>query len=182
MVGLKQGKAILYRNTSPTVDTFAHTFRRNGGAWSECFEGFVGATTSNLGLDIATPDELRLFTVTLAETCKELLVPGANYMSHGEAADNLDFPNHHESYGLSDDPDEADRLAQNLGFPHAGYGPTTTCMRWDQCCAVDDKDLSLHGNCLTREAAEAKGLVFLPDWIRGETILIIQATTKAKWS
>ena len=104
---------------------------------------------------------IRLFIKTLATGCGNLHIPVGNFMAHGEAANNKDFP-------TMNDP----------AAPHTPYGPGSGDFeRWDLLRLIDPVTLALHPGLAARG-----NLIMLPDYIRGEAILLIQANTKAKWS
>lgn len=153
--------AHLVRNNSPAEDTFAHTYHRNTNAWATCFASMSGGSTDDLGPNAPTPDEIDVFVRAMVEDHINLHVPIGNFMGHGEAADNMDFP-------TRNDP----------AAPHDPYGPSTTCERWDLGCWIDPQTRALLP--FTRPCPA--GWEFLPDYIRGQAIIGIQDATRAKWA
>lgn len=161
----------VWDNNPASVDLHEHTFGRNTNSVAIALAGFTGATTSNLGAQVAVPDEIREYVLEVAKVCINLNSPVANFMSHGEAADNIDQGPH--------PPYNTPLLSGSDALP---YGPFAnnkfSWMRWDLHVWIDPSTLKLYppkGNI-------PHGTVYFPDWIRGEAILKIQELTKSKWN
>jgi hypothetical protein len=155
------GAANICRNTPLTQDTYDHTWHRNTNACAIALGGFSGATTSDLGSECATPSMVMMLTHAVAEACIQLKAPVGNVLSHGEAADNVDQgPN--PPYSTPYDP----------------YGPLSTWERWDLHCWVVPGSNKLYAPKMDKP----KGALWLPDYVRGEAILLIQEETKKAWS
>ena len=91
-------------------DVLAATWKRNTGSVSICMLGCYKATTNNLGQESPTPLQIDGMAQAIAALCNGLwlTIDKQRVMTHGEAADNEDSIE-----------------------PHETYGPRTTCERWD---------------------------------------------------
>jgi len=171
MVLVRDNAVMSLSNESCAVDMYHHTFGRNSGSCAICLAGFHYATTSDLGDEQATPDQLRRFAKDVAEICCNLRIPVGNFMSHAEAADNVDLGPEppYDTPGLS-------------GSDAAPYGPLSGVWeRWDLHVWVNKKTLKLEAPN-GKKVLEPKGdLVPLTDWVRGEAILRVQDATYKYW-
>ncbi len=87
------------------------TYRRNSRSVSIALECALGANSeTNLGEYPPTDVQIEVMAQIIATLCKELELPidTQHVMTHAEAADNKDGR-----------------------WPHAPYGPDSTCERWD---------------------------------------------------
>lgn len=172
MVLVRDGVVMVQNNENCTVDMFAHTFGRNTNSCAICLAGFHRATTNDLGEEAATPDQLRRFVKELAQVCVNLRTPVGNFMSHAEAADNIDQgPNPpYSTPGLS-------------GSSAEPYGPLSGAWeRWDLHTYIDKMSLELHPPFAKSNLPPKEKMVSLTDWIRGEAIQHIQNLTYRLWS
>ena len=91
-------------------DVLAATWKRNSGSVSVSILGCLGATADDLGQESPTPLQIDGMAQAIAALCNGLwlTIDKTRVLTHGEAADNED--------GIE---------------PHETYGPRTTCERWD---------------------------------------------------
>jgi hypothetical protein len=107
-------KAVLVNNTDIGTDLYAATWHRNTNSTAIALGGFLNATTTDLGSNVAHPEQLKLLALTLANDCLKLKVPFGQIWSHAEIAD-LD-----------------------------GYGPHCSDFeRWDLYCWINTTTLKL---------------------------------------
>ena len=154
-------------NNVPTYeDLHSHTFGRNTNSCAVALAGFFGAKTDNLGERPVTREQINAFVDAITEICLNHRIPVAQFMSHGEAADNVDQG--------SNPPYDTPCLHGPDAKP---YGPMTTWERWDLHCWIDQATLALYAPKIARPS----GAIYWPDWIRGNVILNIQASTRSLW-
>ena len=91
-------------------DVLEATYRRNSGSVSICILGCLDANTNNLGQESPTSLQIEGMAQAIAALCNGLwlTIDKTRVLTHGEAADNED--------GIE---------------PHESYGPKSTCERWD---------------------------------------------------
>lgn len=160
-------KAEVVENRDVRCDMHTHTFGRNANSWSICMAGMLGATTSDLGNEVPTPAQCRLFVEETARICVNLRQPVSQLMCHHEAADNIDQgPNPPYPTPRIEGPDSAP------------YGPMSDCLRWDIWVRIDPRTLQWYPPL--GDFPREKTLWFA-DWWRGETILLIQKLTAHVW-
>lgn len=171
VIVVRDGHVATMNNENCSVDMFHHTFGRNRNSCAVCLAGFHNATTSDLGDEQASPDQLRRFVKEVAEVCCNLRIPVGNFMSHAEAADNIDQGN--------DPPYDTPGLA---GSDAAPYGPLSgSWERWDLHVLVDLKTLKLKAPRGEAPLEVGKDEIPLTDWVRGEAILRVQDATYKYW-
>lgn len=171
MVLVRDGRAIYVSNENCNVDLHAHTYGRNTNSCSISLGGFQNATTSDLGDQFATPEQLRKFVKEIAGICCNLRIPVGNFMTHAEAADNVDQgPNPpYDTPGLSGPDSEA-------------YGPISGHWeRWDLHVLVDKKTLKLTPPLGKAHLPVGEKEIPLADWVRGEVFLQVQDMTYKYW-
>jgi len=90
--------------------TLSHTWHLNTGTVGVTMCCAVGADTEDLGEEPPTDSQIEVFSQVVAAICDGtwLTINKDNVLTHGEAADSLEFY----------DPEDL-------------YGPRTTCERWD---------------------------------------------------
>lgn len=93
----------IYVSTEDLAELKAHTWHRNSGAIGAALACCVGATTNDLGKEPPTNEQVEAMAQVIAVLCKalDLTVDVDRVMTHCEVADR------------------------------DGYGPATTCERWD---------------------------------------------------
>jgi len=91
-------------------ETLSHTWRLNTGTVGVAMCCCVGADTEDLGEEPPTESQIEVFSQVIAAIADGLwlTINDNNVLTHGEAADSLEFY----------DPEDL-------------YGPRTTCERWD---------------------------------------------------
>ena len=100
----------VYMSTEEFAELLAHTWLRNSGAIGITLACGLGATTDDLGAFPPTEMQIEVMAALVAEVAEAICIPIDRYhiLTHGEAADNED--------GI---------------YPHAPYGPKSSCERWD---------------------------------------------------
>lgn len=161
----RNGEARVITNEDVRVDMYSHTFGRNTNSWSISLAGMAGATTEDLGNEVPTPEQCRLFVEETALICINLRQKVANLMCHHEAADNVD-----------QGPNPPYPTPGKYGSEAKPYGPLSDCYRWDIWVRIDPDTLRWYP-----PHTDGDGLLWYADWWRGETILEIQARTKHVW-
>ena len=161
-----RNRPTIVNNTPVSEDLHAHTFGRNTGSCAVALAGFLGAQTNDLGPTPVTKEQINAFVDVVTEICLNQRIPVSQFMTHAEAADNVDQG--------SNPPYDTPSLS---GKDAAPYGPMTTWERWDIHAWIHPDTLELYAPL---EAHPPKALLF-PDWVRGNAILNIQASTRNYW-
>lgn len=162
-----RNRPVIVNNAPVDQDLHAHTFGRNTGSCAVALAGFVGATSNDLGEWPVTKYQINAFVDAITEICLNHRIPVSQFMSHGEAADNIDQgPN---------PPYPTPRMSGTDAEP---YGPLTTWERWDLHCQISPVTLWLFA---PKGPKPPEHTVYFPDWIRGNVILNIQAATRKYW-
>jgi len=175
VVGLVTGQPTVWNNTPCDQDLDDHTYGRNTNSCALALAGFSGATTSDLGPECATPAQIDLYVQVVAETACNLRSPVSNFMSHGEAADDVD---------QATDPTQRS-IAAGVAYPApwapdpSPYGPLTTWERWDLHVWIDPVTRAL---IPPRGGAIPPGAFYLPDYVRGKAAARIQDMTRQYWA
>lgn len=155
------GRVKVNNNMICNKDMYEHTYRRNLNSCSVALGGFLGATTSDLGSQCATPEMIDKFVEAVAEICLNYRIPVSNFMSHGEAADNVDQgPN------------------PPYDTPYEAYGPMSTWERWDLHVWIDPTS---HQIVPPLGKKIPHNYVYFPDWVRGQAIQRIEDQTEKYW-
>lgn len=102
----------------------------------------------------------------VAEAACNLRAPVSNFVSHGEAADNVD-QGPHPPYDAPWAPDPSP------------YGPLSTWERWDLHVWIDPTTRALFP---PKGAPIPQSALYLPDYIRGAAALLIQDLTRHLWN
>lgn len=171
MVMVRDGNTVSQINENCNVDMHAHTFGRNRNSCAVAIAGFMHATTSDLGDNYATPGQLKRFVKDVSEICCNLRIPIGNFMSHAEAADNID---------QGEDPPY--NTPGMTGPDAAPYGPLSGAWeRWDLHVLINKKTLALTPPFGHAHLPAEEGSIPLTDWVRGEAILNIQDMTYKYW-
>ena len=107
------GDGKIYVSTDNLADVLAHTYYRNSGSIGISLCCCAGATTSDLGDEPPTPQQIEAIAQAACAVADGLwlTIDREHVMTHGEAADNAD--------GL------------DINYPGGPYGPQNTCERWD---------------------------------------------------
>lgn len=175
VVGLVDGEPFVWNNTPCDRDLDDHTYGRNTNACALALAGFSGATTSDLGPECAAPAQIDRYVEVVAETACNLRSPVSNFMSHGEAADNVDQA-----------PDPAQRsIAAGVAYsaPWAPdptpYGPLSTWERWDLHVWIDPVARALFP---PKAATIPESAIYMPDYVRGKAVSLIQEMTRQYWA
>jgi hypothetical protein len=144
----------------------AHTYCRNHGAVGVGVLCMAGATSENYGACPPTRAQLEALVDLCARIVENYRIPIGNILTHAEAGDNVD-------YSSANDPEA----------PHDPYGPAHGCVRWDFFCWIDPRTWHLS----TAKAAgehvgePPHGLLYFPDWLRGEVALRLQEDGRRHW-
>ncbi len=107
------GDGKIYVSSDNLADVLAHTYYRNSGSVGISLCCCAGATTSDLGDEPPTPQQIEAIAQAACAVADGLwlTIDREHVMTHGEAADNAD--------GL------------DIAYPGGPYGPQNTCERWD---------------------------------------------------
>lgn len=107
------GDGKIYVSTDNLADVLAHTYYRNSGSVGISLCCCADATTSDLGDEPPTPQQIEAIAQVTCAVADGLwlTIDREHVMTHGEAADNAD--------GL------------DIDYPDGPYGPQNTCERWD---------------------------------------------------
>ena len=100
----------IYISEDSFAETLSHTWHLNTGTVGVAMCCCAFATTEDLGEEPPTESQIEVFSQVVAAICDSLwlTINNENVLTHGEAADSLEF------YP-----------------PEDLYGPRTTCERWD---------------------------------------------------
>lgn len=150
----------VYENAALTDDLRYHTPKRSDNSIAICMLCGSKATPRNLGYAEPLADQMQAFIDQLVSDCLQLTIPIENFMTHSEAADNLDFP--------TMDAAEA---------PHAPYGYRTKKEAWDLEMWVEPWTLQVY------PPAHAPSGAMLPfaDYVRQQAMKLICETTRPQW-
>jgi hypothetical protein len=150
----------IYENAALTEDLRYHTPKRGENSLAICMCCGHGATPRSLGYAEPLPDQIQAFVDLVVESCIELNVPIENFMTHSEAADNLDFP-------AMDDP----------AAPHEPYGYRTKKEAWDLEFWLEPWTFQLYAP--TQSASGA--MVRFADYVRQQALTLICESTRPRW-
>lgn len=114
----------IFISTDDFTETLAHTWHRNTGAIGIAMACCYNATSNDLGEEAPTAEQIESMARVIAvlSYALQLEITPDNIMTHAEAAD-LD-----------------------------GYGPTTTCERWDLAILQNGDEWMSGGNTLRGKA------------------------------
>lgn len=137
-----------------------HTRGRETGSVAIAVMCAQGARPNDLGARAPLYAQLEALVDLTAEACESLRSPVERFMTHSEAADNLDFP-------APDDP----------AAPTPPYGFRTTREVFDLEAWIDPDTNGLSAPLL----AARPGWVRLGDWIRARAVRALAERTRPYW-
>lgn len=155
-----EAKLQVFENAPWDRDLADHTRGRETGSVAIALMCGRGARPNDLGLAAPLRAQLRALVGLVAEACDALRTPVERFMTHSEAADNLDFP-------TFDDPDA----------PTPPYGFRTTREACDLEAWIDVVTEALSPPLV----APRPGLLRLAEWVRAKALHALAERTRSEW-
>lgn len=158
-----KGRAVLqtFTNARYHQDLPEHTPGREENSIALALMCGWGARPNDLGHAAPLPLQLRALADLVAEACLAVDSPVERFMTHSEAADNLEYP-------TPDDP----------AAPHPPYGFRTTREAWDLEAWVEPPSLAVYAPLQSARP----GWFRLGDWLRETALQEIARRTRDSWS
>lgn len=151
----------VFENAPYERDLAEHTRGRDSGSVAIGLMCGFGAKPNDLGQAAPLPAQLRALVTLVAEACATMRTPVERFLTHSEAADNLDFTA----------PDDA-------SAPTSPYGFRTTREACDLEAWIDPESGALSAPLATPRP----NLMRLGDWIRAEAVRALAVQTRDEWS
>lgn len=158
---LKQSVEVQIFESAPwDRDLPAHTRGRDTNSIAIAMMCGHGARPNDLGLVAPLPAQLRAMVRLVAQACIAVRSPVERFLTHSEAADNLDYPR-------TDDP----------AAPAPAHGFRTTRQACDLEAWIDEESAMLAAPLQTAR----KGWRRLGDWLREQVVREIVEQTRNEW-
>jgi len=158
-----KAKAVLqtFTNARYDEDLPDHTPHREVNSIALAIMCGWGARPNDLGQAEPLPLQLRALAELIAEACTAVDSPVERFLTHSEAADNLDWPT----------PGDA-------AAPHPPCGFRTTREAWDLEAWVEPPSLAVHAPLQSARP----GWFRLGDWLRETALQEIARRTRSSWA
>ncbi|MHB2016578.1 MAG: hypothetical protein ACYCW6_06470 [Candidatus Xenobia bacterium] len=150
----------IYENAPLDKELRYHTPKRTEGSIAICLLCGHQASPRNLGFVEPLPDQIQAFLEQLASICLDTRIPVENFMTHSEAADNLDYP-------AMDDP----------SAPHPPYGYRTKREVWDLEFWIEPWTAQIY----PPEQVASGAMLRFADYVRQQVLALICETTRPMW-
>lgn len=149
-----------FENAQWDQDLPGHTRNRDTNSIAIALMCGAGARPNDLGPVAPLPEQLRELVSLVADACVAVKSPAERFMTHSEAADNLDYPR-----------------TDDLSAPNPPYGFRTTCEVWDLEAWIDVETGELAAPLHSPRPAWTR----LGDWLRDHVVRTIVGRTKDAW-
>lgn len=150
-----------FTNAPYDADLPDHTPHRESDSIALAVMCGYAARPNDLGHAEPLPLQVRALAGLIAEACLAVGSPVERFMTHSEAADNLDFPS-----------------AEDAGAPHPPYGFRSTREAWDLEAWIESPSLTVFPPL----AAARPDWQRLGDWLREAALRDLAERTRGDWA